>query len=316
MPTHTTLKGVGHISDPLVSDQLEANVIAFVQWGFLGVGGFFTNRRGDDSCYGATDNSRLRPVTDPNYTDGQVWEGFRKDWVWESGVEYSTQPIRVSGVWVDGAFVPQGSSVAVDYPNGRVVFAEPRSQTGVVQAEHSYRLFQVYSCDSPAWAQMQPGSFRNDDEHFLQVGSGTWDVLAQNRVQLPAVFVEAVPNARRYGRQVGGGEWVNQDVLFHVFTEERFHMKWLHDALVAQKDKTIRGFDKGRLLTDDAFPVDAWGAPRASGLMYPDLVKSSGEGGYYWDDITFKDTRGVEQPPFGDFWYCSVRALMEVATGV
>lgn len=316
MPTHTTLKGVTHISDPLVSDQLEANLIGFFQWGFLGVGGFFTARRGDETCYGAADPSRLRPVTDQNYADGRVWEGFRKDWVWESGVEYRDQPVRVSGVWVDGAMVPVGSSVAVDYPNGRVVFAEPRAQTSVVQAEHSYRLFQVYSVDNPAWAQIQTGSFRPDDPQFLQLGSGAWDVLAQNRVQLPAVFVEAVPNAKRVGRQMGGGEWVYQDVLFHVLAEERFHAKWLHDTIVAQQDKTIRGFDKGRMLTDDAFPVDAWGAPRPSGLMYPDLVKPSGQGGYYWDDITFERTQGVEQPRYGDLWYGTVRATMKVATPV
>lgn len=311
MPTHTQLKGVSHVADSLVSDQLEANLAGFFQWAFLGVGGFFTVSRGQEGCFDG-DQSRLRPVDDPNHRAGTVWEGFRKDWVWESGVECDRQPVRVSGVYVDGGFLPLSSGVVVDYPNGRVVLPSPAAPTGGVQCEFSYRQFQVYTADHNGWREVQTGSWRADDSHFLQEGSGAWDVLAQSRVQLPAVFVEAVPNATRRGKAIGGGTVVGQTVLFHVLAEDRFHMKWLHDAISAQKEKRLMGFDKNLLLAGDGFPLDASGSPRASALMYPDLVKPTGEGGYFWEQIRFADTRGVDQPKLGGLWYCSVRAEVEV----
>lgn len=243
-----------------------------------------------------------------------MWEGFRKDWVWESGVEYHTQPIRVSGVYVADTFRALGSGDFVDYPNGRVVLASGIPQASGVQCEFSYRLFQTHTADHPAWQTVQTRSFRNDSEDFLLVGSGAWDVMAQNRVQLPAVFVEAVPNTSRRGLMLGGGVIVRQSVLFHVLAEERFHYKWLHDALTGLWQKTIYGFDKNRMLTDDAFPLDENGSPVPSGLMYPDLVKASGDGGYFWEKIVFADTTSVAQPRFGSLWYCTVKASVEVNT--
>jgi hypothetical protein len=275
------------------------------------VGGFFNVSRPTTGPYGG-DQSRLRPATVPGLPDGTVWEGFRRDWVWESGVEYPVQPVRVSGVYVGGAFVPVQSGVVVDYPNGRVVLPSAVPATSVVQCEFSPRLYQLYSADHPAWRQIQTGSWRADDPQFLQAGSGAWDTLSENRVQLPAVFIEAVPDAHRIGIAVGGGCVVRQSVLFHVVAEERTHMKWAHDAFVAQKEKRIQGFDKDLLLAADAFPLTESGVPKNTALMYPALVQPTGQGGFYWEQIRFIETRGVPQPRLGNLWFCSVRATMEL----
>ena len=312
MPTHTRLKGVSSVFDSQLSDQLEANLVGFFQWGFLGVGGFFNVTVPQSGVYGGKE-SRLRPVYDPNYTDGQVWEAFRKDWVWETGVEYDHQPIRVSGVYVDGVFHAVNETGAyahhIDYPNGRVVFDNPISTGCVVEAEYSYRLFQLYTADTEWWQKIQTRSFRVDDPHFLQWGSGEWDILAQNRVQLPAIIVEAVPNvASRQGFEIGNSvQTVQQDVLFHVLAEDRFYFKWLHDTITNQKDKRFIGFDKNRMLAADAFPLNQDGSPRESGMMYPDLVKPSGEGGYGWRQLRVEDSRSTEQPRLGSVHYCTVR---------
>jgi hypothetical protein len=314
MPTYSQLKGISRISDSLASDQLEANLSQFISWGLLGAGGFFNVRIPTSGVWGG-DFSQMRLADDPNYLAGQVWEGARKDWVWESGVECPDgQPIRVSGAFVDGGFVPVGTGLAVDHPNGRLVFAEPRPASGV-RCEHSYRLVQTYTADCDWWQQVQTDSFRVDDAQFLQRGSGAWDVLGQSRVQLPALIVEAVPNARKTGFEMGsGGHRTRQDVLFHVLAEERWHLKWLHDALTYQKDKTIYGFDKNLLLAADAYPLDPYGSPRASGLMYPDLVKASGDGGFRWQSVIVQETRAQEQPRVGAMRYCTVRLTCEFDT--
>jgi hypothetical protein len=202
--------------------------------------------------------------------------------------------------------------VVVDDPNGRLYLPAPVPQSSVVQAEFSYRLFQLYTADAFAWLTLQPDSFRNDDSHFLQVGSGAWDVLAQDRIQLPAVFIEAVPRVDRQGLMLGGGVWARQDVLFHIVAEERWHSKWLHDAVTYQWDKRLYGFDKNAMLTADAFPLDASGSPRPGALMYPDLVQPTGAGGFQATQIRFQNTQSTHQPRLGSLWYVTVRATMEV----
>jgi hypothetical protein len=296
------LKNITHISDSLPMDQLEANLSSFFQWGFLGVGGFYNVNIPTSGCYGG-DLHKLRLVNHPYYTTGTVWEGFRKDWVWETGVSYSQQPIRVSGVYVNNSFVPVGSALSVDYPNGRINFTSPVSPSSTVTCSYSYRLYQIYTADNEWWQEFQTGSFRADDSHLLQQGSGSWDILAQNRVQLPAVVVEAVPRTDRFGRQLGGGQIVRQDVVFHIFAEDRWHFKWLHDAISAQQEKRIGGFDKNKLFSLDRFPLDANGQPRASGLMYPDMINTAGS--TYWEQIR------LEQPKLGGIHYCTIRGTFE-----
>lgn len=312
MPTYTTLKQVTHISDSLLSDILESNIASFFQWGTLGVGGFYNVSITSSGEYGGN-QSRLRMVTDPAYVDGQVWEGFRKDWVWESGVEYAQQPISISGVYVNGGFHPASGIGAykhiVDYPHGRVVFDTAIPKTSQVNCEYSYRLYQFYTADVPWWQDIQPNSFRVDDNQFLQQGSGAWDILSEYRIQLPAVVVEAATRTSREGKQLGGGDIVYQDVLFHIMTEDRWHFKWLHDTITNQWQKRLNAYDKNKLLANDAFPINAYGSLKPSGLMYPDLVNPTGN--YYWGQIRFDGrTSSQNQGNLGSINYCTVRSTV------
>jgi hypothetical protein len=106
MPSYTRLKGVTDVSQSTLCDQLESNIIEFFNWGMLCIGGFNNVQIGAASGAYGGDMSRLRPVSDPNYINGQVWEGFRQDWVWQSGIEYVVQPIPVSGVYINSVFYP------------------------------------------------------------------------------------------------------------------------------------------------------------------------------------------------------------------
>src|SRR5579859_2905287 len=103
--TPTQLKGVTDIGRPLLTEMLESNISQFFQWGLLNVGNFFQVRIPTSGAYGG-DFSRLRLGDDPNFPAGQVWEGVRKDWVWESGLNYAVQPIQISGVYVNGSYYP------------------------------------------------------------------------------------------------------------------------------------------------------------------------------------------------------------------
>lgn len=311
MPSYTELKDVSQANDSLMSDQLEANLTSFFQWGFLGVGGFFNVVIPTSGAYGGNQH-QLRLSEDPNYLPGQVWEGFRKDWVWETGVPYSTQPVRVSGVYVNGNFQPATGvgpyEFSVNYPMGQVVFNAPISTGSLVTCEYSYRQHQWYTADSPWWQEVQLDSYRVDDPMFLQYGSGAWSVLADHRVQLPAVVVEATPKTQRWGKQIGDlSQIVRQDVLFHILAETNFDRKTLHDVITYQWQHRILGYDKNLVLASGWYPLNPDGSPQPSGLQYPDLVMNA-----FWEQIRFMGMASQDHRRFGPVYYSTVRLTAEV----
>lgn len=294
MSSHTELKGFDNVGESLLSEQLESNVTSWFQWGLLCKGGFGNVTIPTSGAYGGNFH-RLRLVDEPNYQLGQVWEGFRQDWVWETGVNYSAQPIRVSGVFVNGGFQPVtgvGSYAhKIDYRYGRVVFDTPLPESSVVTAEFSYRLFNFQPGSAPFWRQIQANSFRADQESFLQT-SGAWSVLAQNRVQLPAVVVQPIPKTRRVPHEIGNlTHRVRQDVLFHIIAETPTDVTWLHDIITAQQEKRIVGYDKNGVLRDERFGLSFDGSPATSGLTYPQLVDQ-----YPWRQLRVVEMASVQQP--------------------
>lgn len=296
----TTLKNVTDVQQSLLSDQMETNLAAFFNWALLGAGGFFNVTAPASGAFGG-DFSRLMPAHDPNFEDGQVWQGCRQDWVWETGVSYpGYQPIPVSGVYVNGAFQPATGvgpyAMAVNHPQGRVVFDEPIDPSSVVNCEYSHRWANFTTSDALWWRQVQTNSFRVDSPQFAQVGSGAWALLSQNRVQLPAVVVEAVPHTSRVGLMLGGGDTVRQDVLFNIVTETPWDRKQLHDIITYQWQKRFVMFNKNWMAAAYQFPLDEDGALATGALMYPDLIKPTGQGGFGWLQLRYVDVRSAAQP--------------------
>lgn len=305
MSSTTTFKGIKNINEAALCEQLESNLIEFFNWGLLCIGGF------------ATATGGLRPVSDPGYTDGQVWEGFRQDWVWESGIDYSVQPIQVSGVYVNNVFYPGNTTGIyahrVNYPWGRITFNNPLPINSVVQTNYSYRLFTVQSSDQKWFRQVMFESFRVDNSDFLQYGSGVWNVLAEERVQLPAVVVDVVPRRNMFGFELGGTQTIHQDVLFHIFTEKPSDRKTMMDVITYQKDKIIPLFDKNLMAAQNRFPLDYYGNIASGALCYPDLIKQTDNGGFYWgkgaEFIQMGMQETISMPPL---YQAVVRATMEI----
>jgi hypothetical protein len=252
--------------------------------------------------------TRLRPVHDPDYNDGQVWEGFRKGWVWESNIPGSGQPIAISGVWVNNTFRPYGSGYHINYPLGRVVFDSPLSTTGVVSCEFSFRRVDVVTSEAEWFQQFQFDTSeltQPSQAQFLQAGSG---ILSQNRVQLPAIVIESVSNVKLIPFEIGSKSRVHQqDVLFHVFSETPYDKNQLHDIIVNQFNHQIVLFDKNAIGDADKWPLDINGTPRASGLIYPELVEN-----YSWRPLYFADVKTQPQPKLPGLFMATCRATVEV----
>lgn len=296
MADNLSLHAVTNIGDALTSEQLEENIVSFFQWGLLGAGNFQNVTVGSSGLYGGS-LSRLRLCDDPSFNTGQVWEAFRSDWVWESGIAGNTQPIRVSGVYVNGNFHPVSGvgpyAHKINYPLGRVIFDTAIDSGATVTCEYSHRYIAVYPSDASWWKQIQHNSFRADNQQFLQYGSGDWSILSESRIQLPVIIVDAIPESVRRGYEIGStAAVVNQTVLFHILTENPTDRKRIHDIVSNQWNKTIVAYDKNQLANHNAFPLDENGSPNVSGLMYPDLVKDNS--GYVWRKMFFAKMQGID----------------------
>ena len=281
-----------HIGYDNLANILEANLKTHYDWIFLTLGGWTSVTIPLSGAYGG-EWSRLRPVEDELYTDGQVWEGARKDWVWETGINY----VGTDGVTYNptGVGTPTVDSVAtsdayhVNYPLGRIIFDTPISTSSTVQVAHQYRYIQVYRADdAPWWREIQYNSHRVDSAHFLQSVSGDWSVFGTHRVQLPCVIVESVPRGVAGGFQLGDDALeVSRDVLFHVIAESRTDRNNIMDIISLQTDKSIWLYNTNTAIDD--YPLDFQGSLTGT-KMYPDFVDETGNGGHRWGEVRMENS--------------------------
>ena len=276
---YTKFNKVSHIGNTLLSSEIENNMKWFLDWAFLGIGGWSNVTMPTSGAFGGTFDT-LRLVNDPSYSNGQVSEGARKDWVWETGSSYEGyDPIQISGVYVNGVLKGTGDATYAhhyNYPLGRVVFDNPISTTDTVKVEYSYRNVQVYVADeAPWWDELQYNSLRVDDAYYSSTGSGSWGILANHRVQMPAIVLETVPRRRFKPYQLGDtSQFVQQDIVFHIVGENRWWRNQLVDILSYQIDSQVWLFKTDTLIESGAYPLDYRGMKVASPLNYNNVVNT------------------------------------------
>lgn len=280
-------KQIDHYSETLLMNKLEINMKSWIEWGLLQIGAWTDVTVPTIGAFGG-DFSVLRRVhiDDDDFTVGTVYEAPRKDWVWETSVDYvdvnsATQnPISPAIVYVDA--VPTAPSY-ISYPLGRVVFNSAIASTSTVTATYSYRNVQVYIADdAPWWHALQYRSHRPDDSHFSQEDDGSWSIGVNHRIQMPCIVLEAVPRAISNGWQLGdGAARVEQDILCHVLANNRRDRNKIVDILRGQFDNVIWLFDNDAVTIAGDFPLDMNGDIVDSSKHYLALV--DGSTGHRWE---------------------------------
>lgn len=277
------LKGFNTVFDATLNNEIQDGLVEYFDWALLEKGNYFNVTRGELSPSGQ-DYSRLRLSSNDNYSLGKVWEGFRKNWIWQSGISFSPAPIvgtnnakpGISGVYVNDVFYPSTTSGAyahyVDYTNGKIVFDNAIPSGSKVQAEHSYKWINVVYADAVPWLNEVQSKTLEPGSTFLQKDKGTYNIPPEARLQLPAIAIELVPSRTFKGYQLGGGQWVYTDVLFHCIAEDEYTRNKLVDIVSLQSDKNIELFNSNLINTSGAFPIDYRGTPVSGALRYPDLV--------------------------------------------
>lgn len=307
------LKGFSSISNSTLSNQIQDNIVEYFDYGLLDKGNYFNVTLAESSTDGH-DYSRLRLSSNDAYTSGRVWEGFRKNWVWQSGISgVGMAPAIVgvnpnfpglSGVYVNDVLEPSSGvgqySHFIDYFNGRVIFDSPIPTGSKVQAEFSYKYINVVYANNAPWFREIQKNTTEPTANFLGVSQGSWDVPPETRLQLPAIAVEVVPMRKFEGYQLGGGQWVYSDVLFHCIAEDEYTRNQLIDMVSNQNDKTIYLFDNNTIDQSGAFPLDNNGTPVPSALLYPDLIDLySGGGTMRITKALVQDMRMIQSDVFG-----------------
>ena len=272
---NTKFKGVENISQDLLLNILEANFKMYFDWAFLHIGGWFDVSIGNNTLYGINQHAKLLPVEDPSYTNGMVWQGIRKDWVWETGTFYnSTSPISIENVVVNSNSVSKLGNFTINYPLGRIIFNAPILQSSIVEASYSYRFVQVHrSSDSPWFNILQFSSFNTSNKDIKQNDNGEWSIGGNHRLQLPCIIIEPVSRSRSRPYEIGNGLlWLEQDIAFYVLAENKNDRNKLLDILRLQQDVTLQLFDTNQLAQNDNYPLDYNGDIKNTPLMYPDII--------------------------------------------
>lgn len=288
--TDTQFKGVTSIGQEFLLNTLETNMKMFFDWSFLQIGAWFNAViPNSGTIYGSSNPQyKLVLVDDDAYTAGQVWQGIRKDWVWESGACYSGgYPILISGVYLNNTFTPYSSGTFdIDYPNGRIIFDTAINKTTTVHLNHSYRYVQVYrSNDSPWLNLIQFNSFNTADSDIKQISAGEWSIGGNHRIQLPAIVIESLPRSRSRPYEIGNSAlWLEQDIAFYVIAENKNDRNKLLDIIRLQQDITIQLYDPNELAQNDKYPLDNNGDLKNAALMYNQIITQ-----YPWRKCFFKN---------------------------
>jgi len=256
---------------------IEANLVARLNYSLLNIGawtdvplGAITNNNGDLSC--------LVPHCDTGYTNGQVWQSARQNWVYETEVMYTDMDMNVHSpkapeIYVNGGLVTTGFTI--NYPLGRVIFDPAISETDQVQACFSFKNIGVIMGDqTPWWTEIQRRSWNIDEKFFTKTPECNfqWMVDARHLLQMPVIVVTGVPTGQMRGLAIGNcKKRYDQDILIHILSEKKPILKTLMDVIFSLGDRNLCTFECDDAAIAGDLPLDCGGVPTGM-LTLPELV--------------------------------------------
>jgi hypothetical protein len=308
---NSCFKGIDNISQDLLLNILEANFKMYLDWSFLKIGSWINAEKPNNTIYDKNSHYKLIPVNDISYNDGQIWQGIRKDWVWETNIDYSSvSPIVISDISINNTIIPKNGNFIVNYPDGLVIFNNPIPTSSVVELNYSYRFVQVYRASESPWFNLiQYSSFNTANEDIKQINTGEWAIGSHHRIQLPCIIIESIPRSRSRPYELGNSLlWLEQDLVFYVLAENKNDRNKLLDIIRLQQDSTLQLFDTNKVAQNDAFPLDYNGDIKSTPLMYPNLIDQ-----YSWRKCFIKNVNLVElDSKHTNFHQGAARATLEI----
>ena len=312
-----------------VSNQLEYNLAAFIDYCILYAGGFINVKAnvGNTNVHGIQ-HDKLYPVNDPNYKDGQVWQTMRKNWVYESGIGgaglysggYSshgnTSPYTITGIILDETGKISNTAVGTyshvkDYKNGRIIFNTKISTNTSLRLSYAYKWVQVYTyADAEWWQELQYATDENGKHHKTK-DKGDFFVDPKNRVQLPAVVLEIVPRSSSTPYRMGDQSMVlDQDVLIHIVADNYYDRNNITDMIRLQEDRVIKMYDINTVAKSGAYTYNIDGTLNSLRKDYSELVNDNT---YFYNTCRLKNmVVSTVESPNPDLFESTIRTTAEI----
>ena len=213
--------------------------------------GWYDNVASGETDWHSNNLSRLFPVqNDPyapvdNSATINVWQGYRKNWVSESGVNmhvsgFVEPSIVRSGLW-NGAQHASTSfdgtnGVEFDFRNGRMIIESGLPFDTVVEIEHSYKEVWV---DTVSRDMVTTQITAIDNTRRVVINNAPSGEIGQ----LPMVLMEINDNPSPDGLQLGGGIIFRPTLDLHIVTNTRYDKDELIDTLMLRTFETIQMVD-------------------------------------------------------------------------
>lgn len=282
----SVLKGTTSFYDYSISDIIEHNLRQMLIYGLIERGAYTTVPL--SSSYAILQNT-----SDPRFGVRKMYEGMGPSWVWQSGVAVPngyTRPFLASGVYVNNVFYPTSTSGAyahtIDYEHGRVIFNSSLPVGSVVKCEYVFNDIAVCLTNEKSWKTIVNDYLTKFLQASTTAPSGISSSIKEDRVWLPAVFIEVRGLADNKGLQLGGGEVQTFDAYFHIFAEEPKTRNALMDLLNDQIQHTVDLYN----INTAPFNFTSKGALASDRKEYPSLA--SRNGAHFFTYCKFIDTDG------------------------
>jgi len=268
---NTNFKHVTNITEDLLLNSIETNLKLFLDWSFLKIGGWFDAEKSHNNLY-SNQYHTLKSVDVPPYLLGQVWEGIKKDWVWESDIEVGGRsPIAITEVSINNQIL--STNFSINYELGRLILNDKVSVTSKVEVDHSYRYVQIYRANNAPWFSTIQYMDPSNKTMVDQLSSGDWKIGQNHTIQLPAIVIESLPRSRSKPHEIGSsGLIIEQDFAFHIIANNKNDRNKLIDILRLQQDLVIWLYDVNKLSFDNKYPIEYDGSLKENPLMYPDII--------------------------------------------
>lgn len=278
-----SFRAVSHYGKDSITNELEYGLKEWISWSMLKIGAWSNITTGTSGMYGGN-FSILHTVNDPSYNARTVYQGIRKDFIWETGVNYVSttgthNPLAVQ-IFANNTGITTGTvgfTHYIDYPNGRIIFNSGQSANITFRAQYSTREVQTYlASDQDWWFEVNYDSWNpiGDAAWVSNITSGDYALASTNRMQMPCIIIEpAVSHTTAAPFELGtlvGKQ--RQDVLFHILAEDRHTRNNITDILRLQKDKTIVLPDTTKIYASGLLPLNANGMLVNPNAVYPNIV--------------------------------------------
>jgi len=304
--------GVNSLNDNFYLSCLEDNLKSFLDYGFLNIGGFVNINIPTSGLYDNT-FSQLKYVDDPGHQQKRVWQTPKKDWVWETGINYNdSSPVNISGVYVDDIFYPAPSgsgnlTYTLDYNNGQVIFDRDVSKTANINMSYSYRWCQVIkSTNNDGWKYLQNLTYQpNDSISTPSIGDNA--IISKHRVQMPCIVIEIASRNKDAPYELGSlVAFRDQDIILNIYTENINDLNTIMDIIRYQKDRTINLYDIKKVVNLGLYGLNGDGSKNDTGLNYSDIINNSS---LLWNKLFVKDIVFVEtkKNSTGTIFWCILR---------